>query len=255
MNILEDIQEAHENLRITQSQLVQASKMSALGQLASGVAHEINNPLTGVLNNVQLIKMEAETSKDFSLSDFKELLGVIEESALRCKKITQSMLEFAHTAKGKFSPLSFNEVFNKVVVIIEQELLLSNIKINKELPPDLPKVMGDSQLLGQAILGLFNNAKWAIGKKSKEGGTIAIKAEDEPEAKILQISVSDTGIGIPKENISKLFTPFFTTKDVGEGTGLGLALIYNIIKSHNGDIAVESRVGAGTTFTITLPYI
>ncbi|MFH0739467.1 MAG: ATP-binding protein [Candidatus Omnitrophota bacterium] len=252
---IEELKATYNKLKDVQSQLVQSSKMAVLGQLASGVAHEINNPLTGVLNNVQLIKMETEARKGSSISDFKELLDIVERSALRCKKITQSLLDFAHTSKGESLNISLNEIIKETLTIVEQELRLHNINFNKELQPDLPQIMGDPQLLQQAILDLINNAGWAIRKKSKGGGTITIKTGHAPEAKIVKISVSDTGIGIPQVNIPRLFTPFFTTKDVGEGTGLGLALSYNIIKSHNGDIAVESQVGVGTTFTITLPYL
>jgi two-component system NtrC family sensor kinase len=199
--------------------------------------------------------MEAERKPGFSLNDFKELLDTIEESATRCKKITQSLLDFTHAAKGKFSPFLLSEIAEKTIDLVSQELKLQNITFQKEFQPGLPQVQGDSQLLQQVIYGLIANAKWAIEKKSKEGGTITIKTwhEPEPESKIVILSVADTGIGIPEENMPKLFTPFFTTKDVGEGTGLGLALFYNIIKSHNGEIKVESQINLGTTFTISLP--
>jgi two-component system, NtrC family, sensor kinase len=240
-------------LRDIQDQLIQAGKMSALGQLAGGVAHELNNPLTGVLNNIQLIQMEAEAKKEFNPDDFKELLGIIESSALRCKGITQALLDFSHASKGKFSSVSLNEVADKTVELVVQELRLQNVSFKKELQPDLPLIQGDFQLLQQVVFGLINNAQWAIKKKSPEGGTITIGSRHDPAAKTVVLSVSDPGIGISEENVKKLFTPFFTTKEVGEGTGLGLALFYNIVKSMNGNIKVESKEGEGATFLIALP--
>ncbi len=249
----EELMAAYEELKKTQAQLIQSNKMSALGQLASGVAHELNNPLTGVLNNVQLIKLEAASKQAFSLDDFKELLDIVENSALRCKKIAQSLLDFTHMSKGSLSLLSLNDIFTKTLGLISTEMKLRNIVFHEQLQPDLPQVSGDAQLLQQVIYGLIINAKWAIEKKSKEGGDITVKTWHEPGKKLVGMSVSDTGIGIPEENLPKIFTPYFTTKDVGEGTGLGLALFYNIIKNHNGAMAVESKPGFGATFTVTLP--
>jgi len=250
----EELKTAYERLKMIQFQLVQSAKMASIGQLAGGVAHEINNPLTGVLNNVQLIKMEVELKKEFNLEDFKVLLGVIEESALRCKKITESLLSFSRAATGKFIPVSFNDLVEKVVTVITYEMKLQNITIQTELQPDLPQVFGDPQLLQQIIFDLISNSKWAIEKKTqKSGGTITIKTSLNPDGKRIFISVSDTGIGIPKENLERVFEPFFTTKPVGEGTGLGLSISYSIVKQHSGDIKVESQPGEGATFKITLP--
>ena len=250
----DELQQAYKQLKETQDQLIQTSKMSALGQLAGGIAHELNNPLTGVLNNAQLIKMEMEAKKDFSPNDFKELLAIVESSALRCKKIIQSLLDFTYATKGKMSAVSLNELVDKTIDLVLNELRLKNVSFNKELQPDLPLIQGDFQLLQQVVFGLINNAQWAIKKKSHEGGVIIIKTWNDPKKRTAGLSISDNGIGISQENMAKLFTPFFTTKEIGEGTGLGLALFYNIIKSQNGTITTESRIGEGTTFTINLPY-
>ncbi len=230
--------------------------MAAVGQLASGVAHEINNPLTGVLNNLQLIKMETEQRTDFSISDFKELLDIIEESALRCKKITRSLLDFSHASKGIYQISSLNEIIDKVVMLVEHEMNLENIVIVKDLPSVVLFIDCDVQLLQQVIFNLISNAKWAIEKKSKrEGGTIDIKVCFNAEEKAVCLNVSDSGIGIPKENQEKIFEPFFTTKTVGEGTGLGLSVVYSIVRDHKGKITVESEVGKGTTFKICFPAL
>ncbi len=252
-NTEEEIRRAYQELQDTQAQLIQSNKMAAVGQLAGGVAHELNNPLTGVLNNVQLIKLEAEARKDFSIGDFKELLNIVENAALRCKKITQSLLNFSHTAAGNFSLCSLNEIVEKAIELVNQELKLRNIVFQKELEPDLPGIQGDFQLLQQVIFGLISNSRWAIEQKPECGGVITVKTWHNSAMETVNVSVSDKGIGIPPENINKLFTPFFTTKEVGEGTGLGLALFYNIIKNHNGEIKVESSPGQGAKFIISLP--
>lgn len=251
----ERVVERTKELKETQAQLIQSSKMSAIGQLAAGVAHEINNPLTGVLNNVQLIKINIQQRKDFNIADFKEVLDVVEESAVRCKNITSSLLDFAHIAEGKPHKLIFvNEVIEKTASLIERQMQLENIFIHKQLPGDLPPVLGDPQLLQQVIFDILSNAHWAVQEKSKqEGGLIAIKAFYEPKTESVIVSISDNGIGIPEESFNRIFEPFFTTKPVGEGTGLGLSIAYNIIKQHKGSIEVESRVNKGTTFKIRLP--
>ncbi|MBU2035244.1 MAG: GAF domain-containing protein [Candidatus Omnitrophica bacterium] len=244
-------------LEETQAQLIQSAKIASLGQLAGGIAHELNNPLTGVLNNVQLIKMEAGMKKEFNMENFKELLGIIEQSALRCRKIVQAFLNLSHTAKSEFEPLALNPLIEEVKVIIEHEMKLGNIVFQNDLRPDLVNIKADSQLLEEVILMLISNAKWAIEKKfqNKNGGIITIKTYQDPEAKSVIMSISDNGIGITQENIAKLFTSFFTTKKVGEGTGLGLALIQSIINKHKGDISVESQVNVGTTFKVKFPCI
>lgn len=253
--IEEQLRHSYDKLKETQEQLVQSTKIATLGQLAGGIAHELNNPLTGVLNNVQLIKMEMEIKKDFNCQDFKELLEIVESSALRCKKIIQSFLDLAHVSKGELQLICLNALIEKVSVIISTEMKLGNISFAKDLQPDLGNIQGDLQLLEEVILVLVSNAKWAVGKRyqNEQGGNIAIKTYQDSEKRDIIMSISDDGIGISQENIAKLFNPFFTTKKVGEGTGLGLSLIQNILQKHNAHIAVESQVNVGTTFKITFP--
>ncbi|MBU2264553.1 GHKL domain-containing protein, partial [Patescibacteria group bacterium] len=166
-------------------------------------------------------------------------------------------LNLSHTAKSEFEPLALNPLIEEVKVIIEHEMKLGNIVFQNDLRPDLVNIKADSQLLEEVILMLISNAKWAIEKKfqNKNGGIITIKTYQDPEAKSVIMSISDNGIGITQENIAKLFTSFFTTKKVGEGTGLGLALIQSIINKHKGDISVESQVNVGTTFKVKFPCI
>jgi PAS domain S-box-containing protein len=251
-----ELEEAYRKLKSTQAQLIQSAKMASVGQLAAGLAHEINNPLTGVLNNAQLIKMQIEQGVDSSILEFKEIIDVIEESALRCKNITKSLLDFSRASKASIQPLSINEAIENVVKLIEHELRLENITIQKELQASLPPVRGNFQLLQEVFMNIIVNARWAIQKKSKtEAGFITIKTQYDAGEGRVNIFISDTGVGIPDEALNKIFDPFFTTKEIGEGTGLGLSVVYGIIKEHQGTIEVESQLGKGTTFKITLPVV
>jgi PAS domain S-box-containing protein len=250
----EAIKTAYEQLKAAQLQLVQSAKMASVGLLAGGVAHEINNPLTGILNNVQLVKIIAGQKKEFSIDDFNALLVVIEESAQRCTAITRSLLDFSRSSKGVFQKVSLNEIVTRVTVLVEHELALQNITIRKELSPELPALLGDSQLLQQVVFDLIANAKWAIQKKAeKSGGEISISTGSNPGERTVRLSVIDTGTGIADGDMEHIFEPFFTTKPVGEGTGLGLSIVYNIVKEHNGSITAENVLGKGVAFTITLP--
>jgi two-component system, NtrC family, sensor kinase len=250
----EKLAQAYAELKETHEQLLQSAKMASVGLLAGGVAHEINNPLTGVLNNVQLVKMMSSQKTDFNIEDFREFLDVIESSAVRCKNITQSLLDFSRASKGVSQLVSLNEIIEKVISLVEHELKLQNISIQKNLEAGIPEVLGDSQLLQQVVLDIINNAKWAVQKKGgNEGRDIILETRISPDKKQVLLFISDRGVGISRDNLDKIFEPFFTTKEVGEGTGLGLAIVYNIIKAHNGSIEVESELGKGTTFKITLP--
>ncbi|MDD5583894.1 MAG: PAS domain S-box protein, partial [Candidatus Omnitrophica bacterium] len=166
---------AYQRLKETQDQLMQSTKVASIGLLAGEVAHEINNPLSGVLNNAQLIRMLAIQKKDFNFNDFNELVKAMEEGAQRCVSITRALLEFSRASKGVFKNVSLNEIIEKVVIISEQELKLENITLQKQLASGLPLVFGDPQLLAQVVIGIISNAKWAIHKKNMHAGTIVIQ--------------------------------------------------------------------------------
>ncbi|MCM8800534.1 MAG: ATP-binding protein [Candidatus Omnitrophica bacterium] len=253
--IEEELLNSLEQLQQTQEELIQTAKMASLGQLAAGLAHEINNPLTGVLNNVQLLKMEMEAKPEgISSSELKEILDIIEEAAMRCKKITQSLLDFSRASRQDQQRVSMNEVVERVVDLVSHELRLQNILIQTNLDPQLPLLQGNPQLLQQVVMNIITNAQWAIKKKSgPQGGTISIRTEQDLKNQRVNVFISDTGIGISDETRQRIFEPFFTTKEVGEGTGLGLAVVYRIIQDHKGSIEVESKLGEGTTFKLSLP--
>ena len=250
------VDEKNRELEDSRNKMFQSGKLAAVGQLASSVAHEINNPLTGVLNNVQLIKMEMEMGADFKIEDFKEQLDVIEESASRCVKIARSLLDFSRAAKGTFQPFSLNEAIEKTIALIGHELKLRDVSIKKELGENLPRIQGDTQLIQQVIFDIVNNARYAIEKNpQKKAGLITLKTRYDMVKDLVLLSISDNGTGISPENLEKLWTPFFTTKPVGEGTGLGLSFIQDIVKRHNGKVSVESELGQGTTFHISFPVL
>lgn len=252
----QQLSQAYEKLKHVQSQLIQASKMATVGTLAGGVAHEINNPLTGVLNNVQLISVLAAEKSDFKMEDFRSLLQVVEESAQRCIKITRSLLDFSRASRGEAVQLQVNDLVEKVTAFIHQELILENIRLEKKLDPGAGAVMGDGQLLQQVIFDVIANARWAVRKKHHErGGWIGIETAQDAGKNSVRLSIRDNGVGIAPEHLEKIFEPFFTTKEVGTGTGLGLSIVYNIIKEHGGAIEARSFQGEGMEFVITLPAV
>ncbi len=246
--------ELNEELKQTQVQLIQSAKMAAIGLLAGGVAHEINNPLTGVLNNVELIKMEMAAKNNFSPSDFKGFLDIIEESALRCKQIVQGLLEFSHITKGLLEPVLINEVLEKTITLSDSEIKLENINIVKELAGGRLLVRINVNRFRQALLDIINNARWAL--RNKPGAELKIKSLLSEDKMFVIIEISDNGCGIEKEILPHIFEPFFTTKKVGEGTGLGLSISYQIIKELNGILEAESEGrDKGATFRIKLSAI
>lgn len=242
---------ANKELKNTEAHLIQSEKIAAIGKLAGGVAHEINNPLTVILNNCNILQLLLQEKKHVP-PEIDDALKSIENAVSKCKRITKSLLEFSHAPADKFEPVSLNELIEKTIRLIEYEAPLNNIIIQKEFQPDLPKIIGNAQLLEQAVFNILSNSRWAIEKKTdKKGGQIILKTHREKNKAIL--TISDTGIGIPKENLNKIFEAFFTSKAVDEGTGLGLSIVYTIIKKHSGKIEVESEINKGATFKITFP--
>lgn len=250
----EKVKIAYLQLKQAQNQLIQSAKMASIGQLAGGVAHEVNNPLTSVLNNVQMLRENIEEGKSLDMPELKIILGEMEESGLRCKKIVESLLGFSRISEWSLKPNSINEIAEKAITVIGQQLELENITIQKQFQPDLPQIKGDYQYLQQAIFNIIVNAKDAIqARPEKEGGSIIIQTQYQPKENLVLVSISDNGIGIPKELLGRIFEPFFTTKPPGKGTGLGLSIVHNIIERHNAGINVASEINKGTTFKITLP--
>jgi two-component system NtrC family sensor kinase len=231
-------------LQDTHLQLVSSEKMASLGKLAAGIAHEINNPLGGILIYSSLM-MEDLPEEDPKRGD---LARIVQETG-RCKEIVKSLLEFARQTEPKKEPTDINRAINDGLFFLVNQALFHNIRIVKNLDPFLPFVRGNSGQLKQVFMNIIVNAAEAM----HGNGTLTIATSPSPDRKTVWIEFADTGEGIPEENLSRIFDPFFTTKDVGKGTGLGLATSYGIVQDHGGTINVRSQVGLGTSFIIELP--
>ena len=239
------VEERTRQLETAQAQLVQAEKLATIGNLAGGVAHEINNPLTAVLTNAQILKMTANP-------DDLESISLIEEGAKRCQTIIQSLLKYARKSGGAESPhvsVHLGEVIQSVCSLLAYQLKQENIDVSLRLGR-IPPIEGVSNELEQVLTNLIVNSRDAIRAQGHPG---KIVIETQPFNGRVQVKVSDNGHGISKEIIGKIFDPFFTTKDVGSGTGLGLAVSHSIMEKHRGKIHVESKEGVGTTFVLEFP--
>jgi signal transduction histidine kinase len=267
----------------TQSQLVQSAKLAAVGELAAGIAHEINNPLTTIIGFTSLL---LDTSMPSTKDERNEDLQMIYEEARRAKEIVRNLLNFARADTPKRQPIDLNHLIEEAILLVYTKSVSQKIELKKSLTP-LPEMPLDANQIKQVIVNLLNNAVQAMwnneGKpailsittalfsqsislthtgriNSKATGAVdtkkvisrAIKGKTGDESVII-CKISDTGHGIKPEDMDKIFDPFFTTKEVGQGTGLGLSISYGIIKKHGGHIEVKSTPGEGTTFTLTLP--
>jgi signal transduction histidine kinase len=250
------------SLAETQHQLIQSAKLAAVGELAAGVAHEINNPLTTIIGLTSLLlDMQNVTSPD---REAYEDLQMVNKEARRARDIVRSLLDFARTDKLKRRPADFNQLIEEAIFLVYTKSVSQKIELRKSLCA-LPELYLDGNQIKQVIVNLLNNAVQVM-LNDKAGPAIltvstglsavepAQTGETHAEAKQMVIcKIGDTGQGIKPEHLDKIFDPFFTTKEVGEGTGLGLSISYGIIEKHGGSISVESEPGKGSTFIVTLP--
>jgi PAS domain S-box-containing protein len=227
-----------------EEQLQHSEKMASIGLLAAGVAHEVNTPLAGISSYTQMLREQVERGDARA-----ELLEKIEKQAFRAAKIINNLLNFSRASAPTVEPVDLNKVLLDVLSLLEHQLTASRIKVRKELAEELPRVRGNENRLQQVFFNLILNARDAMAK----GGwlTLATRAEDGT----VLVDVGDTGEGIRRENIKRIYDPFFTTKGIGRGTGLGLSVSYGILQEHGGAIFVDSTPGKGTTFQVTLPAI
>jgi signal transduction histidine kinase len=250
-----ELENALKSLKEAQVQLIQAEKMVAVGQLAAGVAHELNNPLGGILGYSQfaLEKIRQKPISHFDQEDtenFLQYLKDIEQQTKRCRAIIQSLLKFSRESrKEEFEPIDVNSVLRETFIFIKHQLEKNGVKLVERLTESLPPINGQPNQLQQVFTNLILNGVQAM----PGGGTLTIHSRTKKDHQAVEISFTDTGLGISEENLDKIFEPFFTTKKVGEGTGLGLSVSYGLIKNHGGEIKVESIKGKGTTFTVILP--
>lgn len=237
------VEERTHELQQVQNQLIRAGKMAALGELAAGVAHEINNPLTGVLTFSSLILKKMDEAHPWR----RDMENIVQQTT-RCRNIVKGLLDFTRQRKPDKRVTDLHQLIDRTLDLLENQARFQNVKINKEYRDDLPRVSIDGDQIQQVFMNILINAADAMGD---HGGTLTIRTAVLDG--MVEIAFADTGCGIPQEHLSKVFTPFFTTKETGKGTGLGLAISYVIVQGHGGDIEVESEVGKGATFRVKLP--
>ena len=248
------VDERTQELLVAEAAVAQGEKLASVGQLAAGIAHELNNPLTGVLTFTSLLRKKMPDGSP----DAEDLDLVIRETR-RCASIIRRLLDFAREKVPVKNYFNLNQLIEDTVRFVVRPAALLQIDITTDLDPALPHVWGDADLIKQVVLNVLVNAEQAIDGH----GNIIVQSRRylaKPAAKpgveplpMAEIAITDTGCGIPEANLQRIFDPFFTSKELGKGTGLGLSVSYGIIKAHGGEIRVESEVGAGTTFRIRLP--
>jgi len=243
--LLEQTREAYETLRHTQEQLLQSEKMAAVGQLISGVAHELNNPLTAILGYTQLLQ-----SGEFPQDRVAGYITKLDKQAQRTHRIVQSLLSFARQHKPERAAVQINKIVDDTLTLREYDINVAQVLVHRDFAPDLPTTSGDFHQLQQVFLNILNNAVDAVGEKEQGSGEIWIRTRKSNDRIIVEFSNN----GPPVLNPNRIFDPFYTTKPVGKGTGLGLSICYGIVKEHGGEIEV-SNLPAGVTFTVTLPLI
>ncbi len=243
---------ALERLKSTQAQLLQAEKLSAIGQLVAGVAHELNNPLTSVIGFAQLLEEEMHHADEIRpAAELAQDLRRIAEESERAARIVRNLLAFARQQAAARAPQDVAELFSRVLALRSYELRLNGIELVTDYQPSLPTVVADGSQLQQALLNLVLNAEQAMrGRRIKR---LHVGTRYDEASAAVELFITDTGHGIDPTNLSRVFDPFFTTRDVGEGTGLGLSICYGIVRDHGGQISVESKVDSGTTFSLLVP--
>jgi PAS domain S-box-containing protein len=239
--------------RLHEMQLIQSEKMSSIGVLATGVAHEINNPLTSVAGYAEALlrrfRDEPSLLSDSRLDVFPKYLEVIIRESYHCKGIIGRLLNFSRKSDGLIGTVNLNGLLLEILELLKHQPNYEELNVVADLKENIPLLLGDPSGLRQIFMNLLTNACHAI----KDGGLVEISTGYSDKERAINVQVRDTGCGIAHDVIDRIWDPFFTTKEVGKGTGLGLALTYNIVKRHGGEIKVESRVGEGTLFTVLLP--
>ncbi|MBN2719546.1 MAG: HAMP domain-containing protein [Proteobacteria bacterium] len=237
------VEERTRQIREMQSVLVRSEKLASLGELSAGIAHELNNPLTGIILHASIL----DRSKGFP-EDLRDDLETITGEAQRCARIVRNLLDFSRKTEPQKSMASINQVIERALDLVKDLSVFHNIKIIREYSIDLPDVLVDSGQLEQVFINMFVNASQAM----EEGGILTVMTGLDPGGKWVLVQVRDTGKGIREEYLGKIFDPFFSTKGA-KGTGLGLSVSYGIVEGHGGTIEVQSEMGKGTVFTIKLP--
>jgi PAS domain S-box-containing protein len=234
-----------------QARILLQDKMMSLGRLAASVVHEINNPLSGVLNYARLMKKMLATGKTSpaDLADFEKYLELVESETSRCTQIVGNLLAFSRRSKTEMEPVDVALLVDRCVILSQHKLSLSQIDLKVTVKKPLPLVIGNFNQLAQCVINLILNAVDAM----PQGGELEIGAEYDPKSNTVRLKVADTGTGIKPDDLERIFEPFFTTKKQGYGVGLGLSTVYGIMERHKGSVAVISTPGEGSVFTLVLP--
>lgn len=240
----EKVRTRTEELVAMQARVAQSERLASLGMLAAGVAHEINNPLGGIFALTGL-SLEDMTADDPNRENLEEVL----RQTQRCRAIVRNLLEFARHSEGSAGPIDMNKTIEATLALLEKQAAFFNIETVRDYADGLPPVLANQSELQQVLMNLIVNAVQAMQEK----GTLTIATRPRTDEQSVEVSISDTGCGIPADKIGQVFDPFFTTKASGQGTGLGLSIAYGIVTSHGGTISVASEPGRGTTFTVRMP--
>jgi len=240
--LFEREQHTIEELQKTQKQLLQSEKLATIGQMAAGIAHELNTPLTYIMGNLELLELQELSAAQ------REMLSSIARGSERIRTLAQRLLAFSRPAREEMAPLSVNDVVERTLELCQYQIASGRVSLAKALAPDLPRVLGVSNQLEMALINLVVNAVHAMGEK---GGTLSVATRRRGDD--VEISVADEGPGIPEKVRTSLFEPFVTTKPEGKGTGLGLSTVLMVVERHNGHVDFDSEEARGTTFRITLP--
>jgi two-component system NtrC family sensor kinase len=233
------------------ARLVHEDKMIALGKLVASSVHEINNPIAGIhtLAKLMLRSLEEDQLEAEQLEEFRRYLELVAHESSRCGQIVSNLLSFSRQKDMVRRPVEINDIIRSVKLLCQHRMQLQNIDIQEELDPDLPEITGDYNQIQQCIMNVIFNAMEAM----PDGGKLTLGTSFQRKNRMVHINISDTGCGIPEENLSMIFEPFFSTKEASQGVGLGLSVVYGIIREHHGTIYVKSEVGTGSTFTIRFP--
>ncbi len=246
------VEERTRQLKETHERLLHQDKMASLGKLSSAVVHEINNPVAGILNLVMLSRriLKEDDIKRDELDLFEQYLGLMETETRRIGRIVSNMLVFARQSKIEVVKFDVNELIEQTLILNSNLLKINRIRVIQDFEHNLPLITGSEDQIKQVIMNLISNAVEAMSRAQRK--RLTIKTFSKQKEKSIQIQISDSGSGIPKDKMSKIFEPFFTTKKKSKGVGLGLSVVYGIIQEHGGNLFVDSTPEKGTRFTITL---
>jgi two-component system NtrC family sensor kinase len=250
--VVNRVAKADSEKQLMSKKVVETGKLASVGELAAGIAHEINNPVAIMVEEAGWmgdLMEEITFDESENRAEFERAIKQIQTQGRRCKEITHKLLSFARKTDATIHDVNIKELLEEMVMLSSQRAKYSMVEIRTDFAPNLPSLRVSTSELQQVFFNLINNA---IDAMDHNGGTLTISAHQKEN--YLVFAVSDTGMGIPETNLDRIFDPFFTTKPVGKGTGLGLSICYGIIEKMGGKLEVESTLGKGTTFLISIPF-